>query len=216
MNVTNGNTGMARSVQALWVLVAAEFVALWLLIEQSSHEFVSSSAFPAIMEIDKAVDPDLLGELAMYQSVFSAWLALFLLVPALATFWIRNISEYAWHFWFAHWFVAGLAYLMQVFMNWWRVAATGTDNVLLAVQPEVIVVTSAFFVWWAIDLMFGLFGKASFWIERQRTMLSVLLAVYVLIVFAVGGDIWVSNVLGWTAVSAFALSGLYVWRSTKE
>ncbi len=141
--------------------------------------------------------------LALYQSAFTAWSALILLIPA---YWFY-LTQGAGRSWLAFWGAAYAAYLVHLYVA--AVLFFGGDFAWMTTSPRV----SAFWPgmllipWWGIDLLLGARGVTSAGVRIQRGILH--LGVFVLFFggSAVKGEMAVIRVIG-LVFAAVAIAAL--------
>ncbi|WP_306116755.1 MULTISPECIES: hypothetical protein [unclassified Roseovarius] len=148
---------------------------------------------------EPAPDVDDRNALALYQSAFTAWAALVLLIPA---YWFY-LTKGAGRQWFAFWLVSFIAYLIHLYVS--AFLFFGGDFTWMTTSSRV----SAFWpgmaliIWWAVDLVIAWRGMALRWFGIQRGVLHIATFVLFFGGSAIKGEMIAIKLLG--AVFAIAV-----------
>ena len=153
-------------------------------------------------------------ERSLYQSAFTAWAAVILLIPVYATVWVRNRG--AWHVWSAFWTMSWIAYAVHIYVSAfgffdgefeWMTSSTRVS----AFWPGMLIL-----IWWLIDAVIALRSRT----EGRLVLGSrVLIHLAVLVLFvggsAVKGETMGIKVLG-VALAVVALAALGRWYTGRK
>ena len=136
--------------------------------------------------------------LSLYQSAFTAWAALLLLIPAYIFVWFR--AHYA--SWLAFWAVSYVAYVIHLYVSafWFfegDFAAMTSSSRVSAFWPGM-----AILVWWGVDVLIGLAKTQGKWVTIQRVIVHVLVLVLFVGGSAVKGETAVVQLMGWALFGA--------------
>lgn len=107
--------------------------------------------------------------LALYQAAFTAWAAVFLLIPAYYAY----LTKGAGAVWLAFWTVSYLVYLVHLYVS--AFLFFGGDFAWMTTSPRV----SAFWpgmaliVWWSIDIALAVWRIDALWVRVQRAVLHI-------------------------------------------
>ncbi len=142
------------------------------------------------------VSPDRV--LSLYQSAFTAWAALLLLIPAYIFVWFRT------HYtsWLAFWAVSYLAYVIHLYVSaFWFFegdfqAMTNSSRVS-AFWPGMVIL-----IWWGMDVAIGLRRTHAKWVTVQRVIVHVLVFVLFVGGSAVKGETAMIQLMGWALFGA--------------
>lgn len=130
---------------------------------------------------------------ALYQSAFTAWAALILLVPAYIFVWFR--THYA--AWLAFWTTSYIAYVIHLYVSafWFfggDFTAMTTSSRVSAFWPGM-----AILVWWGVDVLIGFAKPQAKWVTVQRAVIHVLVFVLFVGGSAVKGETALIQLMGW-------------------
>ncbi len=136
--------------------------------------------------------------LALYQSAFTAWVALILLIPAYVFVW----SKARYQSWLAFWTVSYLAYVIHLYVSafWFfggDFTAMTTSSRVSAFWPGMVVL-----VWWGVDVAVGFMKAQGRWVTVQRVIVHVLVFVLFVGGSAVKGEGVLIQLLGWALLAA--------------
>lgn len=115
------------------------------------------------------VDTDESTILALYQSAFTAWAALILLIPAYAYY----LSQGGTRAWLAFWTVSYLAYLVHLYVSAFLFfggdfAWMTTSSRVSAFRPGMLLIP-----WWGLDIALAVKGVEAAWVRIQRGVLHL-------------------------------------------
>lgn len=152
---------------------------------------------------DPQPDTDASTALALYQSAFTAWAALILLLPAYWFYLTRGADRH----WLALWAASYVAYLLHLYVS--AFLFFGGDFAWMTSSSRV----SAFWpgmaliVWWGIDIVLALRGADAEWIGFQRAILH--LGTFVLFFggSAIKGETATIKIIGF-AFAGVAMAGI--------
>lgn len=136
--------------------------------------------------------------LPLYQSAFTAWAALALLIPAYIFVWFRTHYQA----WLAFWTVSYVAYVVHLYVSafWFFegdfVAMTTTSRVS-AFWPGMVILA-----WWGVDVVIGLAKVQAKWVGVQRVVVHVLVFVLFVGGSAVKGETAWIQLMGWALFGA--------------
>ncbi len=180
---------------ALMVLVAASFIA--------ASVFQRSGLLSLVPPLTEAnpnpaadVTPDRV--LSLYQSAFTAWAALILLVPAYIFVWFRTHYDR----WLAFWAVSYVAYVIHLYVSafWFfegDFTAMTTSSRVSAFWPGMVIL-----IWWGVDVLIGMAKMQAKWITVQRVVVHVLVFVLFVGGSAVKGETALIQLMGWALFGA--------------
>lgn len=136
--------------------------------------------------------------LALYQSAFTAWAALLLMIPAYIFIWFR--THYA--SWLAFWAVSYVAYIIHLYISafWFfegDFTAMTTSSRVSAFWPGMLIL-----LWWGIDVAIGLKRAHGKWVTTQRAIIHVLVLVLFVGGSAVKGETALVQLMGWALLGA--------------
>ncbi len=177
------------------MLLACAFYAAYLM--QSSNLF-SLVPPPTDANPNPAADVSPDRVLSLYQSAFTAWAALILLVPVYIFVWFRT------HYtsWLAFWTVSYVAYVIHLYVSafWFfegDFAAMTSSSRVSAFWPGMLIL-----LWWGIDIAIGLKGAHGKWVTVQRVIVHVLVFVLFVGGSAVKGETALIQLMGWALLGA--------------
>ena len=104
-----------RFIAVIWCAVIVEVAGLMCLTRSTDSFFVGSDWLASDLLNQLVPNPSPADKVAFYQVVLEACVALFLLIPAYATIWVRDTSLVLRHFWLAHWTAALVAFAVHIF-----------------------------------------------------------------------------------------------------
>ncbi len=149
--------------------------------------------------------------LGLYQSAFTAWVALVLLIPAYTAFWFRNGSGLAWTVWLSCWSIGAVAYLVHLAVSMfgffggdfgWMTSTTRVS----AFWPGMVIA-----IWWPLDAVLALTrGEKAGWIRVQRIAIHLIALILFVGGSAVKGELLTVRVIG-TALFLAALTSPLLW-----
>jgi len=183
------------AIAVMVVFVAAAFIAASVL---QSSDILSQIPPPTDANPNPAADVTPDRVLALYQSAFTAWAALLLLIPAYIFVWFR--THYA--SWLAFWAVSYAAYVIHLYVSafWFfegDFAAMTSSSRVSAFWPGM-----AILVWWGVDVLIGLTKMQGKWVTIQRVIVHVLVLVLFVGGSAVKGETAVIQLMGWALFGA--------------
>ena len=157
-----------------WPVAAVSGVALLALAFWVATVFESSGMLSTVPPATEAnpnpqVDTDETTILALYQSAFTAWAALILLIPAYA-YYLAQGANWAW---LAFWTVSYLAYIVHLYVS--AFLFFGGDFTWMTSSSRV----SAFWPgmllipWWGLDIALAFKGVTATWVRIQRGVLHL-------------------------------------------
>jgi hypothetical protein len=144
-------------------------------------------------------------------TITTAWAAILVTTPALCTFWFRQRSIAATHYWLTSWTIGCMVFLVHFFQatvvffkNDWSKILNSPDLVSMPLFDTFLT------VWWILDVTFAWVGVADKrFVFYQRSVLHVLvLAVFLMGTLKEGkytASIVVGLLLGVPALSAIGL-----------
>ncbi len=114
-------------------------------------------------------DTDETTILALYQSAFTAWAALILLIPAYAYY----LSQGANRAWLVFWTVSYLAYLVHLYVSAFLFfggdfAWMTSSSRVSAFWPGMLLIP-----WWGVDIALAFKGLEARWVRLQRGILHL-------------------------------------------
>jgi hypothetical protein len=176
---------------AILVVAAFVFASGW-----QDSGLLSLTPPPTAAVPNPAPDVTLDQALPLYQSAFTAWAVLILLIPAYATVWRRNKPTQS-HVWLAFWTVSWIAYIIHLYVSaFWFF---GGDFAAMTASTRV----SAFWlgmiiaVWWPFDIALALRGAADTgWVRLQRSLIHVLVLVLFVGGSAIKGELLSAKIIG--------------------
>lgn len=145
---------------------------------------------------------------ALYQSAFTAWAALILLIPAYIFVWFRT------HYskWLAFWATSYAAYVVHLYVSafWFfegSFEAMTTSSRVSAFWPGMVIL-----VWWGFDVAIGVMKTHAKWVTVQRAVIHMLVFVLFVGGSAVKGETALIQLIGWallgTGVGALVVAFL--------
>ena len=196
-----GSTGLALG------LICVAFVAASMLQDTG----ILSLTPPATWDnVNPLPDVEAGNTLALYQSAFTAWVALILLVPVFGFVWFAGRSETDYVAWLSFWTVSYVAYLIHLFVSMVLFyggdfeAMTNTSRVS-AFWPGMAIV-----VLWAVDILLGFKRAKGIAVQVYRTVVHALVFVLFLGGSAIAGELTTVKMLGLALLLA-AVIGPSVW-----
>jgi len=170
------------------------------------------SLVPPPSDINPNPVPDVAAgqALPLYQSAFTAWAVVLLLIPAYATVWRRHKLRGA-QVWLAFWTTSWVAYIVHLYVSaFWFFggdfqAMTNSTRVS-AFWPGMLIA-----IWWPLDILLALRGVAERgWVWGQRIVLHL----FVLVLFvggsAVMGELITVKLIG-AVLLAVAMLAMVRW-----
>jgi len=184
---------------AMALLIGLAFLAAWI-----TQGWNLLSLTPPATEAVPTPAPDVAvgEELSLYQSAYTAWAALVLLIPAYLFIWGRPSA------WLAFWTTSYLAYLVHlavsglVFFGGDFAAMTSSSRVS-AFWPGMGIV-----LWWGIDIALALASTRGRWVTAQRVALHLLVLVLFVGGSAVKGELMMVQLIGWALLGLALAAGL--------
>lgn len=168
------------------------------------------SLIPPPTQADPAPAADVTPDriLALYQSAFTAWAALILLIPAYIFVWFRT------HYtkWLAFWTTSYLAYAVHIYVSafWFfegNLETMTTSSRVSAFWPGMVIL-----VWWGVDAAIGFAKTRARWVTIQRAIIHVLVFALFVGGSAVKGETALIQLMGWallgTGIGALVVSFL--------
>ncbi len=147
--------------------------------------------------------------------IYSIWVALLFLIPAICLYLLPGISSKKIHYWLLFWTFGFAAYLVHfyysVFVFYGGIAAVYEGQGALIASSNFLVT-----LWWGLDLLLAWFGSSeSKWIRIQRTgaHLYITLTFFMSSVILVGGQ--VSRALGMLLAASVVICLILRIRSKK-
>jgi len=193
---------MTEAKSVWWIVVAAMVVLLGAAFTAASvlQKANLLSLIPPPTDASPNPSADVTPDrvLSLYQSAFTAWAALVLLVPAYIFVWFR--THYAK--WLAFWAVSYVAYVIHLYVSafWFfegDFAAMTTSSRVSAFWPGM-----AILVWWGVDVLIGLAKMQGKWVTIQRVIVHVLVFVLFVGGSAVKGETALIQLMGWALFGA--------------
>lgn len=153
-------------------------------------------------------DTDAENALALYQSAFTAWSTLLLLIPS---YWFY-LTRGAGREWLAFWTASFIAYLLHIFVA--AFLFFGGDFVWMTSSSRVSAFWPGMFLilWWALDIGIALVSRTDTWVRLQRGALH--LATFVLFFggSAITGEMMTIKLIG-AVFALVTIAGLIsAWR----
>lgn len=139
-----------------------------------------------------APDTDAENALALYQSAFTAWSALLLLIPA---YWFY-LTQGAGRSWLAFWVASYAAYILHLYVSAFLFFAGDFEWMTSSSRVSAFWPGMALVLWWALDILFALKGLSHAWVRAQRGVLH--LATFVLFFggSAIKGEMMLIKLIG--------------------
>jgi hypothetical protein len=183
------------AVAALMVLVVASFAAASVF--QNSN-LLSLIPPPTEANPNPAADVSPDRVLSLYQSAFTAWAALILLVPAYIVVWFRTHHDR----WLAFWTVSYVAYVIHLYVSafWFfegDVQAMTNSSRVSAFWPGMVIL-----IWWGVDVLIGMAKMQAKWVTVQRVVVHILVFVLFVGGSAVKGETALIQLMGWALFGA--------------
>ena len=149
-------------------------------------------------------------ELSLYASAFTAWAALFLLLPVYVFVWSARRSETDYTVWLAFWTVSFFAYLIHlaVSMFWFfggDFEAMTTSSRVSAFWPGMIIC-----LLWGFDIRLGLRKVKGFAVIVYRSVVHLMVFVLFFGGSAFTGELTSVKMLG-MALFAAMITGMTLW-----
>ena len=205
--MTTSGIWRTLSISSAGLLVLA-FIAAWAL---QSSGLLSLTPPPSSAVPAPGPDVELDAALSLYQSAFTAWVALSLLIPTYWAFWFRNSSNRAWTIWLASWAIGAIAYLVHLGVSMfgffggdfgWMMTSTRVS----AFWPGMIIA-----VWWPLDVLLALRkGESAGWIRIQRYAIHLIVLILFIGGSAFKGELLVVRVIGVLLILATVI-GFLKW-----
>lgn len=166
---------------------------------------------PATWEVpDPAPDVASGKTLALYQSAFTAWVALILLIPVYLSIWFSERSSKDYAVWLSFWSASYVAYLVHLFVSMvlffeGDIAAMTSSSRVSAFWPGMAII-----VLWGGDVLLAFRGGKGILVSIFRGLVHLLVFVLFFGGSAVKGELTVVNMLG-IALLAAGVTGMTVW-----
>jgi len=188
------------AVSALIVLVIAALITGHLMIDLELFSLrppaINAFPFPAT-----DVKPE--DAYQLYQTVFTAWVALILLIPASINFWVRGHSDAAAESWKNFWSVSFAAFLIHLY---WAIFVFFEANYFIITSSSRV---SAFWpgilvaVWWGSDvILVWTTNEDRRWVRYQRVFIHLVVAAFFIVASVIEGEILMSKALGLALIFA--------------
>ena|ERR1043166_7667823 len=127
---------------------------------------------PQIIDNHRAVYT--IEALVYYRAIYSIWLTIAFMIPALALYFLPGDSESKTNYWLLCWTFAFLAFLVHFYYTVGVVFHWSLRDIYAKQGP--IIATSNFLdtAWWAFDLLLAWFvSSQANWIKVQRTLAHI-------------------------------------------
>lgn len=183
------------AILAMLALIVAAFTGVYF-----AKDSTMLSLYPPATDANPNPAPDVTQDrkAALYQSAFTAWAALILLIPAYIFVWFR--THYAT--WLAFWTTSYVAYVVHLYVSafWFfegDFTAMTTSSRVSAFWPGMVIL-----VWWGLDAAIGFAKVSAKWVTIQRVIVHVLVFVLFVGGSAVKGETALIQLMGWALFGA--------------
>lgn len=202
------NRSRIVAVSAMIVLVSAAVIAGWFTVDMGLF-----SLQPPATDVDPYPTADVEPEdaVVLYQTVYTAWATMLLLIPAFTNFWHSSQSDAAAERWKNFWTVSLVAFYIHLY---WAFAIFFEGSVALSTSSSRV---AAFWpgmfvaVWWGVDVVLAwTISRRHRWVRVQRLLLHLAVAAFFGVASIRDGEILTSKVLGIVMVLAV------IWRPLKQ
>lgn len=131
-----------------------------------------------------------------YQTMFTAWATIVLLIPALTAFWFRDHSERAAEKWLLFWTVSYIAFLIHIF--WAMFIYFEADFKWMINSPQVSAFWPDLFVgaWWGVDVLLAWIKTEERWVRIQRITVHAIVLAFFVVASVYEGAFIMSKILG--------------------
>ncbi|MEM9583559.1 MAG: hypothetical protein AAGA08_10630 [Pseudomonadota bacterium] len=142
------------------------------------------------------VTPDRI--LSLYQSAFTAWAALVLLVPAYIFVWLRTHDAA----WLAFWTTSYIAYVIHLYVSAFWFFEGDFEAMTTSSRVSAFLPGMAVLIWWGVDVVIGFAKIHATWVTVQRVIVHLLVFVLFVGGSAVKGETGLIQLMGWALFGA--------------
>lgn len=190
------------------ILLAAAFV-----MAQVAHEWDLLSVIPPGGTVPDTGPNNLL---ALYQSAFTAWVTVVLLVPVFVLVWFRNASTSAWRWWLAFWGVSWLTYIVHLCVSAFGFFGGDFDWMTRSSRVSAFWPSMVLALWWLMDVALAWRARIEGgWVKMQRVFVHFATFVLFFGGSTIKGELLTIKGLGLVMAAGMIIGGAVAFRRRK-